>query len=172
MLSMKKISADLVGCRILLIDDQESFLQITRATLMSFGAASVNTAGSLTEGMYKMNYLGANKTCSPDIDLILMDINLLDGNGIDACEYLSGYASGYNIPVVIVSGTSDPVTIDKALEAGASDYLQKPLARNLLGTRLGMLMALRARDTGKYREKLAWSAKDDIPDNSKLSLTG
>ncbi len=168
MLPMKKMSANLAGCRILLIDDLESFQQITRATLKSFDVASVIMARSLSEGMHKMNYLGANKAFSPDIDLILMDINLPDGNGIDACEYLSGYASNYNIPVVVVSGTSDTVTINKALEAGASDFLQKPLARDLLGTRLGMLMAMRTYELGEYRDELAWSVDEALAFSSTL----
>jgi sigma-B regulation protein RsbU (phosphoserine phosphatase) len=161
MLPMKKMSAYLAGCRILIIDDVESFQQLTRIILKSFGAASVISARSLTEGMHKMNYLGANKTGTLDIDLILMDINLPDGDGIDACQYLSSYAGDHNIPLVVVSGTSDTVTINKALEAGASDYLHKPLARDLLGTRLGMLMAMRAQQLVKYQNELAWDAADD-----------
>jgi CheY-like chemotaxis protein len=144
MLLMKKVSDALIGSRILLVDDSVSFQLLTGVLLNSFGVASVSIASSLTEGMYKMNYLGPDKFATPKIDLILMDINLPDGNGIEACEYLSSYASNYNIPVVVVSGSSDSVTINKAFEAGASDYLQKPLARSLLQARLGMLMAMKS----------------------------
>jgi len=165
MLPMKKMPAHLVGCRILLIDDVKSFQQLTLTILKSFGVASVTTASSLTEGMHKMNYLGADKTATPDIDLILMDINLPDGDGIDACQYLSSYASEHNIPLVVVSGALDTVTINKALEAGASDYLHKPLARNLLGTRLGMLMAMRAQQPVEHQNELTWDAAGgDISD--------
>ena len=157
MLTMKKVSDALVGCRVLLIDDTESFRRLTEVLLNSFGVASVTMASSLTEGMHRMNYLGPDKFTEPKIDLILMDINLPDGNGIDACEYLSSYASNYNIPVVVVSGRSDTVTINKAFDAGASDYLQKPLARSLLQTRLGTLMALKSLEWG---ESEAQSAPD------------
>ena len=146
MLSTNKMSDALVGSRILLVDDSASFQRLTEALLNSFGVASVTKARSLVEGMHKMNYLGPNKFVAPKIDLILMDINLPDGNGIEACEYLSSYASNYDIPVVVVSGSLDTVTINKAFEAGASDYLHKPLARSLLETRLGMLMALKSID--------------------------
>jgi sigma-B regulation protein RsbU (phosphoserine phosphatase) len=151
MLSMKKVSDALVGSRILLIDDTVSFQRLTEVLLNSFGVASVTMASSLAEGMHKMNYLGPDKFAEPKIDLILMDIKLPDGDGIDACEYLSSYASNYNIPVVVVSGSSDTVTINKAFDAGASDYLQKPLARSLLHTRLGMLMALKSLESGERR---------------------
>ena len=95
-----------------------------------------------------------------------MDINLPDGNGIEACEYLSSYADNYNIPVVVVSGSSDTVTINKAFEAGASDYLQKPLARALLQARLGMLMAL------KSLEPEALSAKSTPDQSLECANTG
>ena len=153
MLSMKKVSDALVGSHILLIDDTVSFQRLTEALLNSFGVGSVTMASGLTEGMHKMNYLGPDKFAEPKIDLILMDINLPDGNGIDACEYLSSYASTYNIPVVVVSGSSDTVTINKAFDAGASDFLQKPLARSLLQTRLGMLIALKSLESGESRAK-------------------
>ena len=167
MLPMKKMASHLSGCRILLIDDQQSFQQITVSMLNSFGVAPVITADSLIEGMHKMNYLGENKMDSPDIDLILMDVNLPDGDGIDACQYLSSFASEHNIPLVVVSGASDSVTINQALEAGASDYLHKPLARDLLGTRLGMLMALNTRERVGYRHEQAWRAPEkQIPGRS------
>ena len=151
MLPMKKMSDALAGGRILIIDDSLSFQRLTEALLNSFGVASVTLAQSLTEGMHKMNFLGPDKFATPKIDLILMDINLPDGNGIEACEYLSGYASSYDIPVVVVSGSSYSTTITEALEAGASDYLQKPLTRALLGVRLGMLMTLKSHKTGKQQ---------------------
>ena len=68
---------------------------------------------------------------------------------------MSSYADNYNIPVVVVSGSSDTVTINKAFEAGASDYLQKPLARPLLQTRLGMLMALKSLESDALWAKSA-----------------
>lgn len=148
MLPIKKVSETLVGSRILLIDDSVSFQRLTEALLNSFGVGSVIMARSLAEGMHKMNYLGPEKFSTPKIDLILMDINLPDGNGIEACEYLSSYASNHNIPVVVVSGSSDTVTINKAFEAGASDYLQKPLARSLLESRLSVMMALKSLESG------------------------
>jgi DNA-binding response OmpR family regulator len=80
-----------------------------------------------------------------------MDINLPDGNGIEGCEFISSHAKTYNIPVVVMSGTSYAVTINEAFQAGASDFLQKPLVRSILGTRLGMLMAMASRESGEYR---------------------
>ena len=167
MLQMKEVSGALVGSRILLIDDSVTFQGLTKALLNTFGVASVTLARSLAEGMHKMNYLGPDKFAAPKIDLILMDINLPDGNGIEACEYLSSYADNYNIPVVVVSGSSDTMTINKAFEAGASDYLQKPLARSLLQARLGMLMAFKSLESGEH-----WPTKSTPGRSLECSNTG
>ena len=150
MLPMEKMLDALLGSRILLIDDSLSFRQLTAAVLRKLGVASVTQAGSLAEGMRKMNYLCPDIYDAPEFDLVLMDINLPDGNGIEGCEFISGHANTYNIPVVVMSGTSYALTINEAFQAGASDFLQKPLVRSILSTRLGMLMALKSRESGEY----------------------
>jgi CheY-like chemotaxis protein len=75
-----------------------------------------------------------------------MDINLPNGNGIEACQFLFSNKNTNNIPVVVMSGTSYAVTINKAFDAGASDFLQKPLAASILANHLGMLMTLKSRE--------------------------
>jgi len=150
MLPMEKMSDALISSRILLIDDSVSFRRLTAAALGNLGVASVTQVGSLAEGMCKMNYLCPDKFGAPEYDLVLMDINLPDGNGIEGCEFISSHANTYNIPVVVMSGTSYAVTIDKAFHAGASDFLQKPLTGSMLGVRLGMLMILSSREPAKH----------------------
>jgi len=150
MLPIEKMSDALIGSRILLIDDSVSFRRLTAAVLSKLGVASVTQAGSLAEGMCKMNYLCPDIHDTPKFDLVLMDINLPDGNGIEGCEFISSHANTFNIPVVVMSGTSYALTINEAFQAGASDFLQKPLVRSILGTRLGMLMALKSREAGEY----------------------
>jgi len=153
MLPMQKMADALIGSRILLIDDSESFRRLTAAILNKFGVASVTMAGSLAEGMRKMNYLCQDKHGAPEFDLVLMDINLPDGNGIEACQFISSHAYTYDIPLIVMSGTSYAVTINQAFEAGASDFLQKPLTGSILATRLGMLMAIKLRESGEYGTK-------------------
>ncbi|MCP4187426.1 MAG: response regulator [Gammaproteobacteria bacterium] len=142
MLPIEKMSKALVGSRVLLIDDSESFQRLTAAMLDKLGVGSVTLASSLAEGMHEMNYHCPDEFGVPAFDLVLMDINLPDGNGIEGCQFISSHAGTYNIPVVVMSGTSYALTINEAFEAGASDYLQKPLAASILENRLGMLMTI------------------------------
>ena len=58
--------------------------------------------------------------------LILLDNRLPDLNGAQVLRQLAATPATAAIPVVILSGDTDPVTIDELLAAGAADYLVKP----------------------------------------------
>ena len=58
--------------------------------------------------------------------LILLDNRLPDLNGEQVLRQLAATPATAAIPVVILSGDTDPVTIDELLAAGAADYLVKP----------------------------------------------
>jgi len=58
--------------------------------------------------------------------LILLDNRLPDVNGQQVMRQLAATPATAAIPVVILSGDSDPATIDELLAAGAADFLVKP----------------------------------------------
>jgi CheY-like chemotaxis protein len=58
--------------------------------------------------------------------LILLDNRLPDINGEEVLRELAATPATAGIPVVILSGDSDPATVDELLAAGAADYLVKP----------------------------------------------
>ena len=58
-------------------------------------------------------------------DLILLDIQMPDGNGIDICQRLRH--NGFAKPIVMLTDKSAEVNIVLVLEAGANDYIIKPL---------------------------------------------
>jgi signal transduction histidine kinase/ActR/RegA family two-component response regulator len=59
--------------------------------------------------------------------LILMDINLPGISGIDAMNALKADPATAHIPIIALSANAVPRDIDKAIEAGFSDYLTKPI---------------------------------------------
>jgi DNA-binding response OmpR family regulator len=63
-------------------------------------------------------------------DLILLDIQMPGHNGQTVCRQLKRQASTKDIPVIIVSASMD--IRDKAREAGADDYLEKPFDMDIL----------------------------------------
>lgn len=69
-----------------------------------------------------------------DIDLIILDLSLPTLNGFDVCRRIR--AAGVEVPILMVSGSSDPVDIVVALEIGADDYVTKPFEVRELAARI------------------------------------
>ncbi|MCX6277005.1 MAG: PAS domain S-box protein [Bacteroidetes bacterium] len=63
--------------------------------------------------------------CKPDC--ILLDLDLPDIPGIDVIKLLQAEEKTKNIPVVIISADAMPQQIDRMMQAGAVDYLTKPI---------------------------------------------
>lgn len=63
---------------------------------------------------------------NPDIDLILLDINMPQMNGFEFLERLRADAAFANIPVIIVSTEGKDEDTIRGLEAGATAYIRKP----------------------------------------------
>jgi CheY-like chemotaxis protein len=60
-------------------------------------------------------------------DVILMDINLPDINGLDCQKILRSDSSTAQIPVIAISANANPVDIERALKAGFFRYIVKPI---------------------------------------------
>jgi two-component system alkaline phosphatase synthesis response regulator PhoP len=74
-------------------------------------------------------------------DLILLDVVLPDGDGRAACRKLGSHPLSSAIPVILISA-SKPAEIDQArgVEAGALDYLVKPLHGRLLRAKIAAVL--------------------------------
>jgi CheY-like chemotaxis protein len=62
-------------------------------------------------------------------DLILMDIMMPDIGGIETCIRIKNETGTQNTPVIFVTASTDDHTLAKAFDAGASDYVRKPISR-------------------------------------------
>lgn len=86
------------------------------------------------------NILDANKLFNNnDFDLVILDINLPDGSGLDL---LTEIKSTRNIPVILLTANDIEIDIVTGLEMGADDYITKPFS----------LMVLRARVNTQLRK--------------------
>jgi CheY-like chemotaxis protein len=75
--------------------------------------------------------LGVLRKTRPD--LILMDLQMPDLNGVDVTRQLKAVPRLAGIPVIIITGHSDRVAVAQSLKAGATGFMVKPLVReNLL----------------------------------------
>ena len=99
---------------ILVVDDEASYRDALVAGLTAEGF-SVDAAVNITEAL---EYFDARQP-----DLILLDIMLPDGNGVDLCREIRERSS---VPIIFVSAKSDEIDVVLGLEMGATDYVPKP----------------------------------------------
>ena len=110
--------------RIFMVDDDEGLRLVLRQQFESDGLADIEEAGRLQDIWPKIDEF------QPDI--VLLDVQLPDGNGFDICRRLR--AHGFEKPILMLTGQDSETDIIKGLEAGANDYIAKPM-------RMGELLA-------------------------------
>lgn len=96
--------------RVLVVDDEPDVCAALSEVLTNHGFA-VDAVGTRAEALER----------SSGVDLVVLDLGLPDGDGLDICVELARRA-----PVVVVSARPDEVDRVVALELGADDYLAKP----------------------------------------------
>ena len=72
--------------------------------------------------------------------LILLDNRLPDASGAQVLRHLAATPATAAIPVVILSGDSNPATVDELLAAGAADFLGKPFEAHQLLAIIGRFL--------------------------------
>ena len=70
---------------------------------------------------------------STKFDLIILDLNLPDGNGFDFCSYIKSVS---NVPIIFLTVHDDEKNIVKGLDMGADDYITKPFQFTVLLSRI------------------------------------
>ena len=65
-------------------------------------------------------------------DLVLLDVVLRDSSGLDLCHHIREDPNLADIPVLIVSNLGSKAQIKAGLDAGADNYLSKPVSQNEL----------------------------------------
>lgn len=74
---------------------------------------------------------------SGKIDLIILDITLPDGNGLDLCKSIREYS---DIPIIFLTAMDEEIDIIKGFDLGADDYITKPFKARELVSRIKSLL--------------------------------
>lgn len=122
---------DLTGKRILIVEDDEmNYIYLSQIFKMIHGDIFRAKNGKSAINMTKEN----------TYDLILMDIQLPDINGLDVTRQIRKFN---NItPIVAQTAARNPEETDEALEAGCNDILIKPYTINDLSTTIKRILSL------------------------------
>jgi signal transduction histidine kinase/ligand-binding sensor domain-containing protein/DNA-binding response OmpR family regulator len=93
-------------------------------------------------------------------DLILSDIVMKDGDGLDLCQTLKQDSSLSHIPIILLTGSSSDELQLKAMNTGADDYIKKPFDKDILIARVnGILKRRNILQNYFYNEITLGSAK-------------
>jgi two-component system KDP operon response regulator KdpE len=121
------------GARILLIEDEPQVRRFLRPTLLAEGYHLVEAA-TAADGVVQA------ETHAPD--LILLDLGLPDGDGIDVTRRVRQCSS---VPIIVLSARGGEADKVLALDAGADDYMIKPFGVAELLARLRVALRHAAR---------------------------
>jgi adenylate cyclase len=118
---------------VLVVDDQEDN-RLLLSQYLANGGYQVRLAGNAEEA------LAAIAACAPD--LILMDVVMPGANGFQLCRQLKGEPQTLAIPIVLITGLQRRDDRIAGKEAGADDFLSKPVYQEELLARVNSLMRL------------------------------
>ncbi|HVX21297.1 MAG TPA: response regulator transcription factor [Acidimicrobiales bacterium] len=117
----------------LVVEDDESYRDALSVALDQEGFA-VTAVSTFKDGLHSF-------VADPP-DIVLLDVLLPDGSGLELCRQMSELAP---IPVMLTSALSDEVEVVLGLELGASDYVTKPYRLGELVARMRAVLRRRAR---------------------------
>src|ERR1700733_3561810 len=121
------MSAADLAVTVLVVDDDGLLRDIAAATLEGAGF-TVHTAASGD---------AAVAVCARQMpDIVLLDVEMPDGDGYQACTNIRALPGGRDVPIVMGTGLDDPMSINLAYDAGATDFVVKPLNWPLLVHRI------------------------------------
>lgn len=93
----------------------------------------------------------AQNKLDESIDLIILDINLPDGNGVDFCRKIRKTSQ---VPIIFLTANDMEIDIVAGLESGADDYITKPFSLAVLRARINTVLRRKQPVNNKYEDDL------------------
>ncbi|MGR3320208.1 MAG: GGDEF domain-containing response regulator [Candidatus Anammoxibacter sp.] len=159
--------------RVLIVDDSVDSILLIQNFLQKGGCTDLVTAKSATEAF---TYFGMDSSNieTQSADIILMDIVMPGIDGIEAVKRIKAVDVLKEIPVIMVTAQNDDKNLRLAFEAGAIDYITKPIKRVELLARVRSILNLK-QETDR-RKKLMMELQEANKKLERLSyldgLTG
>lgn len=120
--------------KILIIHDEPEILVLLKSSLVSqnFWVENTTDAGNALKLAIKIQPA-----------LILLGVELSGLNGYHICKQIKQNKLTSQIPVILISDLNDENSTNKGFQAGAVDFISKPIRQNVLTTRVNAQLALR-----------------------------
>ena len=137
---------------ILLVEDNEAIQQINKEMLEEEGGYNVRTSMNLARARESV------KRAVPS--LIVLDIMLPDGNGLDFLRELR--QMDIDIPVLLLTAMSESSDEVRGIREGGDDYIAKPYDRDVFLVRVEKLLAQKQKMDERVKEAVAQAQSDII----------
>lgn len=121
--------------KILILDDEPLMLQYLYEVLTKYGFSIL----CITKPQMFFTVLINEK-----IDLILLDMNLPEIDGLQILEQLKANSVYSTIPVIILTADNNPAVLAQCFEKGANDFILKPIHEKSLKARVDSALAIRS----------------------------
>jgi len=113
--------------RVLVVDDDPEIVTFL-ATLLELEGIDSTVATSAAAALEKLDHVVPN--------LVLLDIAMPDRDGLDLCRALKKDPRTRNVPVFVVSARPGKDVVERALAAGAEEFIRKPFENQELIARI------------------------------------
>lgn len=137
---------------ILIVDDNPTNLTLIDKILQQEGYRDTRTLESAIELFEYLNETTSQQQIPGD--LILMDLMMPDIDGIEACRIIQKVDMLKDIPIIIVTAYGESLKLAEALDAGAVDFVTKPINKIELLARIRVALRLkREKDLHNERDR-------------------
>ncbi|MDT0581291.1 MULTISPECIES: response regulator [Alteromonadaceae] len=119
-------------------------MEIPRLLIVEDDAVNINMLSGLLRNDYQISIARTKKRAleileNEDISLVLLDLNLPDGKGLDICEQFKSDKTRFSPPfMVVMTGYDEENTEVSCFEAGANEFISKPIKKESFLARLAL----------------------------------
>ena len=138
--------------KILLVEDDTALREALEELLLREGYAVVKAA----------NVCAARQAMDSEIDLVMLDVGLPDGDGISLCR--AWRSAGVLTPILFLTAKDEELDVVRGLDAGGNDYVTKPFRMQELLSRIRALLR-------RNRPEAALNRSGILLDASKLQAS-
>ena len=122
-LKKREVMEDISNAKILIVDDEPINLELLEDLLDINDFKHVIAVNSAIKAYRALE--------ENSIDLIILDLLMPDIDGLEACKVIRNNPQYDRIPIIVATAVIDLRIMESAFEAGADDYVRKPIANDL-----------------------------------------
>ncbi len=138
---------------ILIIDDFQEERDLLHSILHSAGFGPLLPIAAAKDGLQHLG-VGKKGKAASAVDLVLMDLEMPEIDGLEACRQIRADERLQNLPIIVITAHSAAEDIRAAYTAGATDYIRKPVIPAELIARTANALSLKQEiDARKIREQ-------------------